>query len=93
MTTHPAMARCLSGSFFASKQIPVLPQPSYSPDLALCDFFLFPNMKNRLGAATEVLNGLTEEFLQRCFLENGPAGSGVCLPKETTSKETTFNYR
>jgi transposase len=67
--------------FLASKQIPVLPQPPYSPDLAPCDFFLFPNMKNRLkghhfgtvdnikGAATEVLNGLMEEDFQRCFLE------------------------
>jgi histone-lysine N-methyltransferase SETMAR len=27
----------------------LLPHPPYSPDLAPCDFFLFPNMKNWLG--------------------------------------------
>jgi hypothetical protein len=26
----------------------VIPHPPYSPDLALCDFFLFPKMKLRL---------------------------------------------
>jgi hypothetical protein len=69
--------------FLASKQISVFPQPPYSPYLAPCDFFLFPNIKHRLkghhfatvdnikGAAAEVLNGLTEEDFQRCFLESG----------------------
>jgi hypothetical protein len=28
--------------------IPVVPHPSYSPDLAPCDFFLFPRLKNTL---------------------------------------------
>jgi len=27
----------------------LLPHPPYSPDLAPCDFFLFPNMKKWLG--------------------------------------------
>ena len=26
----------------------LLPHPPYSPDLAICDFWLFPNLKNRL---------------------------------------------
>ena len=31
--------------FLAKKVIPVVPQPPYSPDLSLCDFFLFPKLK------------------------------------------------
>ncbi|GFY10449.1 uncharacterized protein TNCV_1463391 [Trichonephila clavipes] len=34
--------------FLASKNIPVAPQPPYSPDLSPCDFFLFPKLKNPL---------------------------------------------
>ncbi|GFU65584.1 putative transposase [Trichonephila clavipes] len=32
----------------ASKNIPVAPQPPYSPDLSPWDFFFFPKLKNRL---------------------------------------------
>ena len=28
--------------------IELLPHPPYNPDLATCDFWLFPNLKNRL---------------------------------------------
>ena len=28
--------------------IEILPHPPYSPDLAICDFWLFPNLKNKL---------------------------------------------
>ncbi|GFU23241.1 uncharacterized protein TNCV_3396021 [Trichonephila clavipes] len=34
--------------FLANKNIPVAPQPLYSPDLSPCDFFLFPKLKNHL---------------------------------------------
>ncbi|GFU18687.1 putative transposase [Trichonephila clavipes] len=34
--------------FLACKNIPVAPQPPYSPDLSPCDFFLFPKLKNHL---------------------------------------------
>ncbi|GFT28764.1 uncharacterized protein TNCV_3584921 [Trichonephila clavipes] len=34
--------------FLASKNIPVAPQPPYSPDLSPCDFFHFPKLKNHL---------------------------------------------
>ena len=36
--------------FLASKEgVQVLRHPPYSPDLAPCDFFLFPKMKNKLA--------------------------------------------
>jgi len=31
--------------FFVKNNIAVLEQPPYSPDLAPCDFFLFPKLK------------------------------------------------
>jgi hypothetical protein len=34
--------------FLASKNITVLAHPPYSPDLALCDVFLFPKIKSML---------------------------------------------
>jgi len=34
--------------FLAKKNIPVLPHPPYSPDLAPCDFYLFPKLKSKL---------------------------------------------
>jgi hypothetical protein len=52
---------------------------SYSPDLAPCDFFLFPRMKRYLkgkrfqnveemrGKTTEALKALTLQEFQNCF--------------------------
>jgi transposase len=34
--------------FLAKHGIPVVPHPPYSPDLAPCDFFLFPRLKSTL---------------------------------------------
>ncbi|GFU22631.1 putative transposase [Trichonephila clavipes] len=34
--------------FLARRNIPVAPQPPYSPGLSPCDFFLFPKLKNHL---------------------------------------------
>jgi hypothetical protein len=34
--------------FLAKHSIPVVPYPPYSPDLAPCDFFLFPRLKSTL---------------------------------------------
>jgi hypothetical protein len=56
----------------------VIPHPLYSPDLALCDFFLFPEMKLKLkgrrfttieiqAESQRVLDTLTEEDFQEAF--------------------------
>jgi len=34
--------------FLAKNKMTVIPHPPYSPDLALCDFFLFPKLKLRM---------------------------------------------
>ncbi len=55
--------------------------PPYSPDLAPCDFFLFPLLKAKLRgnrypdidslkvAINEVFNGITREQFEHCFLD------------------------
>jgi hypothetical protein len=57
----------------------VVPHPPCSPDLAPCDFFLFPRIKNKLKGrrfddvdtikmnTTRELNVLSREDFQRCF--------------------------
>ena len=60
-------------------QIPVLPQPPYSPDIAPADFYLFPKLKFSLKGhrfdsiediqanKERVLNTLKKENFQECF--------------------------
>jgi transposase len=64
--------------FLAEKNIPVVPQPLYSPDLSPCDF-LFPQLKNHLKghhfgildnmqkSVTDELKGNLEESFQHCY--------------------------
>lgn len=65
--------------FLADKRIPVLEHPPYSPDLAPCDFYLFPKVKSALkgrhfrsveevkAETAKLLKALTPEDLQHCF--------------------------
>jgi transposase len=41
----PAHTALSIQEFLVEKKIPVVPHPPYSPDLAPCDFFLFPRIK------------------------------------------------
>jgi hypothetical protein len=61
------------------KKVPVLHHAPYSPDLAPCDFFLFPKLKHSLKGThfqstediqrktTDLLKGFTQNYFQRCF--------------------------
>jgi hypothetical protein len=65
--------------FLAEQNLAVVPHPPYSPDLAPCDFFLFPGMKSKLKGhrfqdVTEiqeqsltVLHAIPKSQFQRCF--------------------------
>jgi len=44
----PAHTALSIREFLAKKNIAVLPHPPYSPDLAPCDFYLFPKLKSKL---------------------------------------------
>jgi hypothetical protein len=60
-------------------KITLLEHPPHLPDLAPCDFFLFPKIKSALkrtrfesidavkAKATELMNKLSEDDLQHCF--------------------------
>ena len=69
----------LCNEFLAEKNIPVVPQPPYSPDLSPCDFFLFSRLKNHLKgrhfgtldniqkSVTDELKGTPAEAFQHCY--------------------------
>ena len=41
----PAHTSAIVTAFLKKEKVTVLPHPPYSPDLAPCDFFLFPKLK------------------------------------------------
>jgi len=63
----------------AENNITVIPHPLSSPDLAPCDFFLFPHTKRQMKGkhfadvskvkqkTLEVLNNISIEEFQKCF--------------------------
>ena len=75
----PAHTALSIREFLAKKNIPVLPHPPYSPDLAPCDFYLFPKLKSKLKGhhfgtmeniqriVTDELNTLMENDFQYCY--------------------------
>ena len=81
----------LTHQFLAKNKITVIPHPPYSPDLAPCDFFIFPKLKLKLkgcqfdtteeiqAESQRVLDNLTEKDFQEAFqkLEEtvGPAST------------------
>ncbi|GFU43559.1 uncharacterized protein TNCV_4005891 [Trichonephila clavipes] len=89
------------------KNIPVAPQPLYSPDLNPCDFFLFLKLKNHLKehhfgtlkniqtAVTDQLKALPISEFHQCYEEwsGRNVSSAVCLQKAVTLKETMLNCK
>jgi len=75
----PAHTALSVKQFLSNKNITVFEHPPYSPDLAPCNFCLFPKIKSVLKGAhfvsvenvkaktAEILNNLTENDLQNCF--------------------------
>jgi hypothetical protein len=67
------------GEFLAKKSITKMDHPLYSPDLAPCNFWLFPKLKNALKGQrfadipdiqhnmTTLLRGIPENDFQNCF--------------------------
>ena len=64
--------------------IKTVPQPPYSPDVALCDFWIFPKLKEKLRdcryetieemkeAVTKVIDTLTQEEFHGAFQKLQP---------------------
>ena len=49
----PAYTSLLVCEFLAKNNTIILPQPLYSPDLATCDFFLFPKLKRQKSKTSQ----------------------------------------
>jgi hypothetical protein len=77
--THDQKQRRIHISFLAKNSITKMDHQSYSSDLALCDFWLFPKLKNALKGqrfshlsdiqrnAKTLLRGILENDFQDCF--------------------------
>jgi len=75
----PAHTALSIREFLVKKNIPVLPHPPYSPDLAPCDFYLFCKLKSKLKGhhfgmveniqkvVTDELCTLTENDFRYCY--------------------------
>ena len=75
----PAHNAVPTQQFLSANKIPVIQHPPYTPDLAPCDFFLFPKMKFKLkgrrfdtiedikAETQKVLDTLTEKTFQDAF--------------------------
>ena len=58
----PAHSALVVKSFLAKHNTPVLQHPPYSPDLAPCDFFMFPKVKEVLkGSRFETVEAVKEK--------------------------------
>ena len=76
----PAHSALSVHRFLAEKHVSVLDQPPYSPDLAPCDFFLFPRLKGIVKgirfvdveaikeAVTRELKAIPEQAFQECMV-------------------------
>ena len=75
----PAHTSLLLRKFLAKNNTLMMPQPPYSPDLAPCEFFLFPKLKRPMkgrryatfeeikAASKEELNKITKNDFLKCF--------------------------
>jgi len=75
----PAYTALSVQQFLAKNNMMGIPHPPYSPDLAPCDFFLFPHVKRQMKGKSfadiskvkkktlEVLNNISTEEFQKCF--------------------------
>jgi hypothetical protein len=94
----PAQSSHLIQNFLTKHNIPVIRQAPYSPDMAVCDFWLFPHLKTQLKGTRfesrdDIVRNTTAKlypFAKRHFRISsnnvGTAGRSVFTHKETTSK-------
>ena len=85
----PAHTALSIREFLAKKNIPLLPHLPYGPDLAPCDFYLFPKLKSKLKGhhfgtmeniqkiVTDELNTRTENDFQYCYDQWKKVGTTV----------------
>ena len=100
----PKLLHCfmLVRDFLAKNNTVTMPQPQYSPDMAPCDFFLFPKIKRTLkgrrftgiddieSASLKELKAIPKIEFEKC-LEDWKEGWHKCMiSKETILKAITL---
>ena len=70
----PAHSSLLVRNFLAKNNTVIVLQPPYSPDLAPCDFFLFPRFKRpmkgrRFATIEEIKTETLRELKEKCISE------------------------
>jgi histone-lysine N-methyltransferase SETMAR len=97
----PCHAALSVREFLAKHSIPVVPHPPYSPDLAPCDFFLFPRLKSTLKGkrfqdVTEIqlntarqLQAIPKQAYQTCIESGTITGIAAYNLEGRTLKEIT----
>ena len=76
----PTHASCLRQNFLVKHQITQVTQPPYSPDLAPCDFWLFPKLKSPLkGKRFQTVDEIQENATGQ-LMENGRTVWGPKVP-------------
>jgi len=64
----PAHSSFLARNFLAKNETTIVSQPSYSPDLAPADFFLFPKLKSTLnGRCFDTIDEIQENSTNELF--------------------------
>jgi hypothetical protein len=81
----------------------IVPHPSYSPDLAPCDFALFPKLKMKLKGRFETVTSkgsckrystALRKITSTVLLKRGKNdGIAVCVPKKTILKEMAVKIK
>ena len=96
----PVHKSILVTDYLTQMGIKTVPHPPYSPDLAPCDFWLFPKLKENLRgnrystiedmkeAVTRVLNTLTQEDFQGAFQNRYNSTTSALMSEENTLKGT-----
>ena len=70
----PAYASLLIHSYLAKHQTSIVPNPSYSPQLAPADFFLFPKLKTTLkGHRFQTIEEIQENVIRELCTITGSA--------------------
>ena len=86
--------------YLTKMDIKKVPHPSYSPNLAPCDFYLFPKPRGCLyetieemkEAVTKVIDTLTEEDFHGAFRSCLNGTTSALQPEEITSNGTRVSY-
>jgi len=94
----PAHRSFKISQFLAKNSMTVVPHPPYSPDLAPCDFFLFPKLKLRMKGrrldtieeiqeeSQQVLDTVPKRVFQECFQAWQKCWTAVFMQKGSALK-------